>query len=317
MRKLCIAPMMDCTDRHYRYFVRFLTKRTLLYTEMLTAAALIHGDRDKLLGHDAAEYPLALQLGGSDPRELALAAKMAEDYGHCEVNLNVGCPSDRVQAGQFGACLMKQPKLVAECVAAMLTSVSIPVTVKMRIGVDDCDSYAQLAHFTEQLAQAGCKVFIVHARKAWLQGLSPRQNREIPPLRYDVVYRLKNDFPDLQVVINGGVKTLVDAQQHLRQVDGVMIGREAYANPALLRDVDQEIFGDPMQAFETRKAVEAYLPYVDSQLAKGVRLRSLIRHLSGLFRGQSGARAWRRYLSEHGHQDLRGVAVIEDALTFV
>lgn len=311
---ISVAPMMDCTDRHYRYFARLLSRHTLLYTEMVTSGAIIHGDREKLLGYEAFEHPLAMQLGGSNPRELAEAAKISEDYGYAQINLNVGCPSDRVQAGRFGACLMKEPQLVADCISAMRAVVSLPVTVKTRIGVDAQDSYEQLVNFTELVAQAECRTFVVHARKAWLNGLSPRENREVPPLRYEVVYQLKRDFPSLEIVINGGIKTVADIHTHLRFVDGVMVGREAYANPWLLTNFDKIITGECLQPAEIKSVIAAYLPYVTKQLAAGVRLRALTRHLMGLFRGQPRGKYWRRYLSENSGSDARGVEVIREAL---
>lgn len=311
---ISVAPMMDCTDRHYRYFARLLTRHSLLYTEMITSGAIIHGDREKLLGYDAFEHPLAIQLGGSNPCELAQAAKISEHYGYAQINLNVGCPSDRVQAGRFGACLMKEPQLVADCVSAMRAAVTIPVTVKTRIGVDEDDSYEQLMNFVKLVAQAGCRTFIIHARKAWLKGLSPRENREVPPLRYEVVYQLKRDFPSLEIVINGGIKTVADIHAHLECVDGAMIGREAYANPWLLTDFDKLITGECLQPPEIQSVIAAYLPYVAKQLAAGVRLRALTRHLMGLFRGQPRGKHWRRYLSENSGFDERGVDVIRAAL---
>lgn len=295
---ISIAPMMDCTDRHYRYFMRLITKRTLLYTEMVTANAVIHGDRERLIGFNATEHPVALQLGGSDPTLLASAARIGADSGYDEINLNVGCPSSRVQAGCFGAALMKQPDLVAECVSAMQSQVSCPVTVKCRIGVDDQDSYEALHAFVEKVAEIGCKTLIVHARKAWLKGLSPKENREVPPLQYDIVYRLKQDFPALTVVMNGGIKTWDAVDEHLTCVDGVMLGREAYKHPYLFAAVDQRYFASAAAVITERELVAAYLPYVLEQVDKGVRLSLLIRPLIGLFQGQPGARAWRRRMSE-------------------
>lgn len=316
-RRVCIAPMMGYTDRHFRYLVRLISQRVVLYTEMVTTGAVLHGNRNKLLGYHEIEHPIALQLGGSDPVALAACARIAVDYGYDEVNLNVGCPSDRVQAGQFGACLMKQPLLVADCVSAMQSAVTIPITVKCRIGVDDQDSYEALTSFISSIAKAGCQTFIIHARKAWLQGLSPRENRTIPPLKYDLVYALKADFPDLEIIINGGIQLLEEANQHMTRVDGVMIGREAYANPWLLANVDRQFYQIDFGPSGVKAVVLAYLPYIAKQLAQGVRLRTIIRHLVGLFNGYSGARLWRRYLSEHGGCDERGVQVIEQALQFV
>ncbi len=313
-RTLSIAPMMDWTDRHFRYFVRLITKETLLYSEMVTALAVIHGHRDYLLDFSPCEQPLALQLGGSDPKVLAQAAKIGEQYGYVEINLNVGCPSNRVQAGRFGACLMKEPDLVADCVAAMQQVVSVPVTVKTRLGVDDADSYDLLCHFIQTVHQAGCQTFIMHARKAWLQGLSPRENREVPPLCYDTVYRLKQEYPDLEIILNGGVKTCAAISQHLQHVDGVMLGREAYANPYLLAPVDAHFFGSESVCGSQQDIVHAYCDYVDQQLSQGVPLHSLVRHILGLFKGNPGARLWRRYLSEWGNRTELGSAVLVNAL---
>jgi tRNA-dihydrouridine synthase A len=309
--------MMDWTERHYRYFARLLSRQTLLYTEMVTTGALIHGDRARFLRYDPAEHPVALQLGGSDPADLALCARMGADWGYDEINLNVGCPSDRVQNGRFGACLMAEPVLVAECIAAMKTAVAVPVTVKCRIGIDDRDSYAELVAFTQQVAAAGCDALIVHARKAWLQGLSPRENREVPPLRWDWVIRLKQDFPTLPVVLNGGVTRLDQAEQLLGEVDGVMIGREAYQNPWLLADVDRRLFGTPNPCASPQRAVDAFKPYVERELAAGVPLASMTRHLLGLFHGCPGAKAWRRTLSERAHRPGAGIEVLEAAAACV
>jgi tRNA-dihydrouridine synthase A len=306
--------MMDWTDRHERYFLRLITRHTRLYTEMVTTGAVLHGDRDYLLGYDPAEHPLALQLGGSEPAALACSARIAEELGYDEVNLNVGCPSDRVQSGRFGACLMAEPERVAECVAAMTAAVSIPVTVKTRIGIDERDSYEDLAHFVACVAAAGCQVFIIHARKAWLKGLSSRENREIPPLRYDVVYRLKADFPRLQIILNGGLTHLEPMAEQLATLDGVMIGRAAYQNPYLLAAVDRCFFGSPLPPPGRHQVVTALLPYVARQRVRGVPLSAMTRHILGLFQGLPGARGWRRYLSEHAHRPGAGVEVIEAAL---
>jgi tRNA-dihydrouridine synthase A len=300
-RRLSVAPMMDYTDRYCRYFHRLLSRRILLYTEMVTTGALIHGDRQRFLRFDPSEHPVALQLGGSDPAQLAVCAAMGERWGYDEINLNVGCPSDRVQSGRFGACLMAEPALVAECVRAMTNAVSLPVTVKHRIGIDERDSYGELADFVGTLADAGCNVFIVHARKAWLQGLSPKENREIPPLRYDVVERLKRDFPRAQVVVNGGITTLAQSASLLRYLDGVMIGREAYHNPWILAQADARIFGQAPVSRSRRQVLEAFLPFVQRELADGVPLGRLSRHILGLYQGVPGARAWRRYISERAH----------------
>lgn len=313
-RRLCVAPMMDWTDRHCRYFMRCLTRHSLLYTEMVTAAALLHGDTDRLLAFDPAEQPVALQLGGSDPQALAQAAKLGEQAGYLEINLNVGCPSDRVQSGRFGACLMAEPQLVAECVAAMRDAVAIPVTVKTRIGIDDQDSYEFLHHFVTEVAAAGCETFAIHARKAWLSGLSPKQNREVPALRYERVYRLKKDFPALEILINGGIRTLKDVQEQLQHVDGVMIGRAAYQDPWLLAQVDAQIFGATPAVISREDVVRAMLGYIEHQLGQGVRLGAITRHMLGLYQGQPGARHWRRYLSENAHRDGAGTEVVEAAL---
>ncbi len=309
--------MMEWTDRHCRYFLRLISRQVRLYTEMVTTAALIHGDRGRLLRYHAAEHPLALQLGGSEPDELARCAHWAQQAGFDEVNLNLGCPSERVQSGRFGACLMLEPERVADCVAAMRARVKVPVTVKTRIGVDHQDSYDALAGFVEVLAEAGIQRLIVHARKAWLRGLSPRQNREIPPLDYDRVYRLKRDFPQLPVHLNGGIRTLSAAEQHLRRIDGVMIGREAYHNPYLLAEVDQRFMREAGPAPSRHAVIRRLLPYVENELAQGVRLQQISRHILGLFQGQPGARAWRRYLSENAHRKGGGVEVLERALARV
>jgi tRNA-dihydrouridine synthase A len=293
--------MMDCTDRHARYFMRLITRRALLYTEMVTTGAIIHGNREHLLGYDPFEHPLALQLGGSDPGDLAICARVGQDWGYDEINLNVGCPSDRVQSGRFGACLMSEPGLVRDCVRAMKEAVRIPITVKTRIGIDDRDSYEALCEFVESVASGGCDVFIFHARKAWLQGLSPKENREIPPLRYEFVYQIKRDYPKLHVSLNGGITTLDEIAGHLNFVDGVMVGREAYSNPYFMADVDKRFFGDGGPISTRQEIVELYLPYVAGQLAGGRRLNQMARHLVGLFHSQPGGRAWRRYLSENAH----------------
>jgi tRNA-dihydrouridine synthase A len=315
--KVSIAPMMDCTDRHYRYLARLISQKVLLYTEMVTTGAILHGNKSKLLDYHPAEHPLALQLGGSNPRDLALCAVIAEDYGYDEINLNVGCPSDRVQAGRFGACLMKEPKLVAECISAMRQAVNIPVTVKTRTGVDEHDSYQALVDFVGLVSEAGCATFIVHARKAWLKGLSPRENREIPPLNYELVYRLKQDLPELVIGINGGIKTISQVKGHLQQVDSVMIGREAYSNPGLLATLDQEFFAVSVTPRSIHECVLAYIPYVAAELKKGTQLRHLIRHLVGLFHGIPGASQWRRHLSMHAGDKERGEQVIQAGLQLV
>lgn len=309
--------MLDWTDRHCRYFHRLLTRHALLYTEMVTTGALIHGDRERFLAFDPAENPVAFQLGGSHPDDLATCARMVEDHGYDEVNLNVGCPSDRVQNGRFGACLMAEPQLVADCVAAMRDSVSIPVTVKSRIGIDERDSYEELVNFVATVAEAGCETFIVHARKAWLKGLSPKQNRDVPPLRYEVVFQLKEDFPDLDIVLNGGITSLSQAEEALTRVDGVMIGREAYHNPYLLAEVDRRIFGETDAPIVSREEIlERLIPYVRRQLKTDTRLHSVSRHILGLFHGAAGARAWRRYISEQAGKRGADESVLLEALKF-
>jgi len=312
-RRLSIAPMLDWTDRFCRYFLRLISRHTLLYTEMVTSGALLHGDRARFLRFDPAEHPLALQLGGSDPLELAACARLGEAWGYDEINLNLGCPSDRVRSGCFGACLMAEPERVAAGVRAMREAVAVPVTVKHRIGIDARDSYAELCHFVGTLAAAGCEVFIVHARKAWLQGLSPKENREVPPLRYEVVHRLKQDFPQLQILLNGGITTLEQAAGHLRHLDGVMIGREAYQHPWMLAEADRRIFGTDRVPASRRAVLEAYLPFVAQALGEGVPLGHITRHLLGLFQGVPGARAWRRYLSEQAHRPGAGLEVLRQA----
>lgn len=314
--KFCVAPMLDWTDRHCRYFHRLISQHALLYTEMVTTGALIHGDHQRFLQFNPVENPVAFQLGGSNPRELAVCARMVEDYGYDEVNLNVGCPSDRVQNGRFGACLMAEPELVADCVAAMKQAVSIPVTVKSRIGIDERDSYQELVHFVATIADAGCETFIIHARKAWLSGLSPKQNRDIPPLRYDVVYQIKQDFPQLAIILNGGITTLDQAEAVLQQVDGVMVGREAYHNPYILAGVDRRFFGDAKQPRSRETVMDLLIPYIQQQLAlnDGVRLNSITRHILGLFHGEPGARGWRRHLSENVCKPGADIHVILDAL---
>jgi len=312
-----VAPMMDWTDRHCRYFLRLISRRVRLYTEMITSAALLHGDRDHLLAYHVSEQPLAIQLGGSEPDQLASCARYAEQAGFAEVNLNVGCPSDRVQSGRFGACLMLEPQRVAACVVAMREAVSIPVTVKTRIGVDQQDSYEALSRFVSILTDAGLECLIVHARKAWLTGLSPKQNREVPPLRYAWVYQIKKDFPSLEVHINGGIKTLDAVKEHLEHVDGAMIGREAYHNPWLLADVDRRFAGDTGPVSDRYQVIQRFLPYVEDELSRGAHLQQMTRHILGLFHGQPGARGWRRYISEHAHQTGAGTEVLTHALRYV
>ena len=310
--------MMDWTDRHCRALHRGLSGRALLYTEMLTSAAVIHGDRERLMGFDAFEQPVALQLGGSDPLELAQAARIGEDLGYVEINLNVGCPSDRVQSGRFGACLMREPDLVAECMAAIGGAVRIPATVKCRIGVDDQDPETSLFGLVDRCAQAGVSTFAVHARKAWLEGLSPKQNRDIPPLDYPLVYRLKRERPQLTIVINGGIGTLDEAEAHLAEgLDGVMLGRAAYHTPDILGEADRRLFGEPGPDTRPEDAVKAFMPYVVGKLSKGVRLASMTRHMLGLFHGRPGARAWRRVLTVEAIRPGAGLEVIEQALAAV
>lgn len=314
---LSIAPMMDRTDRHYRYLMRQITKRTLLYTEMVTAQAIKHGDRDRLLGFSSEEKPLVLQVGGDDPQLLAACARIAETYDYDEINLNVGCPSDRVQSGNFGACLMTQPELVADCIAAMMAATSIPVSVKHRIGVDELDSYDYMARFVETVAATGCQRFSVHARKAWLKGLSPKENRDVPPLRYEDVYRLKCDFPHLWIEINGGIKTLKQTQAHLTQVDAVMIGRAAYDTPYLFADVDRRFFEEEGEVKTRSQIVHAMLPYVDHWTSQGLKLNSITRHMLMLFHGQPGSRTWRRHITEHACLPGASSDVLKDALAAV
>lgn len=315
--RLSVAPMLDWTNRDFRYFLRLISKHCLLYTEMVTTGALIHGDRDRFLGHDISEYLLALQLGGSNPQDLAKCARYGQDAGYSEINLNVGCPSDRVQSGSFGACLMAEPELVAECVAAMRAEVDIPVTVKTRLGIDKQDSYEFLTDFIGKVSSAGCDVFILHARKAWLQGLSPKENRDVPPLDYQRVYQLKQDFPELHIDINGGINTLADAQAHLKQVDGVMMGRAIYHDPYLLAEADSQLFADNHSVPSRHQVIEQMLPYIEQRMSEGRPIKSITRHLLGLFQGQAGAKAWRRHLSENAHIKEAGLEVIQDALALI
>ena len=314
--RLSVAPMMDWTDRHCRVLHRQLTGRALLYTEMLTTGAILHGDRRRLLAFDPAEHPVALQLGGSDAGDLVEAARIGEAEGYDEINLNVGCPSDRVQSGRFGACLMREPELVAECMAAIAAAVTIPATVKCRIGVDDQDPEESLFRLVDLCAGAGVRQFVVHARKALLQGLSPKENRDVPPLNYPLVYRLKRERPDLTIVINGGIASLDEAQAHLAHVDGAMLGRAAYHTPALLGDVDRLLFGED-KATTAVGAVESYKPYIARELAKGAHLAAMTRHMLGLFHGAPGARAWRRILTVEGVKAGAGLDVIDRALAEV
>ena len=313
--RFSVAPMLDWTTRHCRYFHRQFSQHALLYTEMITAPAIIHAKYD-LLEYNPAENPVALQLGGSDPKQLAHCAKLVEERGYAEVNLNVGCPSDRVQNGMFGACLMGKADLVADCIKAMQDAVQIPVTVKHRIGIDDLDSYEFLCDFIEKV-QPYSNDFIVHARKAWLSGLSPKENREIPPLDYERVYQLKRNFSHLNISINGGIKTIEEIKHHLQFVDGVMVGREAYQNPSLLGEIDSQIFGENRPLVTAREAVEKMLPYIEKELAKGVYLNHIVRHMLGAFQNCKGARQWRRHLSENACKAGANISVMEDALKFV
>ncbi len=315
MNRLSVAPMMDWTDRHCRYFHRLLAPHARLYTEMVTSAALVHGDRQRLLGFDDAEHPVALQLGGSDPQELAQAARIGADFGYDEINLNVGCPSDRVQSGRFGACLMHEPALVADCFTSMREAVTIPVTIKCRLGVDEQDEYADLQHFIETVAARGCGVFIVHARKAWLKGLSPKENREVPPLNYQRVYQLKRDFPALTILINGGIQSLAEVQTHLVHTDGVMLGRTAYHEPYRLAELEHALFGTPLP--DRMALIRQMREYTERHLAEGGKLNHISRHLLGLFQGLPGARGWRRHLSENAHRDNADWGVVERALASI
>jgi tRNA-dihydrouridine synthase A len=312
-----VAPMMDWTDRHCRAFHRLLTRRARLYTEMLTTGAVIHGDRARLLGFDKSEHPVALQLGGSDPRELCEAARIGEGFGYDEVNLNVGCPSDRVKEGRFGACLMAEPELVASCVAAMKRAVKIPVTVKCRIGIDDQDPEEALDQLARGVIAAGSDALIVHARKAWLSGLSPKQNRDIPLLDYQRVYRLKAALPDVPVVINGGIASVEEARAHLLHVDGAMLGRAAYQEPWRLLSVDPEIFGEAAPHASMKDVFEAMIPYIERELRRGTRLHAITRHFVGAYRAVPGARAFRRYLAEHGVKPTAGIDVLNAAIGLV
>lgn len=309
--------MLDWTTREYRYFARLLSPHALLYTEMVTCGAILHGDRDRHLAFHDAEHPVALQLGGSDPKAMAECARIAEDYGYDEVNINVGCPSDRVQNGTFGACLMATPEVVAEVYQVMDAVSSIPVTVKHRIGIDDQDSEEDLERFISTVAEAGCHTFIVHARKAWLQGLSPKENREVPPLDYERVYRLKQAHPDLTIVINGGIRTFDEMHNHLKHVDGVMVGREAYQNPYLLADVGRQLYDDSIMPPERLDVVRAMFPFIERHIQEGGALHHVTRHMLGLFHGQRGAKGWRRHLSENAWKPGADLAVLEDALRYV
>ncbi len=314
-RRLSVAPMMDWTDRHCRLFHRQITRHTWLYTEMVTTGALLFGNVPRHLDYSDEEHPIALQLGGSDPADLAASAKLGEQWGYDEINLNCGCPSERVQKGAFGACLMAEPKLVADCVKAMCDAVSIDVTVKHRIGIDAITSYDFVRDFVGTVAAAGSKTFIVHARNAILKGLSPKENREIPPLRYEIVYQLKRDFPDLEIIINGGITTQQEIDQHLLHVDGVMLGREAYHNPYLMADFDARYYGDVTEVKTRQQIIHAMLPYITAQLKNDVRINNITRHMLGLMTGMPGARAYRRQLSDAKQLALYGSAVLEQAIT--
>jgi tRNA-dihydrouridine synthase A len=314
---LSVAPMMDRTDRHFRYFMRQITRRTLMYTEMVTSAAILHGDRPRLLGFSPAEHPIALQVGGDEPKTLALCAQIAADFGYDEINLNVGCPSDRVQSGNFGACLMAQPERVADCVAAMRQVVAIPVTVKHRIGIDEQDAYEDMVQFVQTVAAAGCDRFTVHARKAWLQGLSPKENRDVPPLRYADVYRLKQEFPHLVIEINGGIQTLAQAQDHIKQVDAVMIGRAAYDTPFVFASADQAIYQEALPPPTPEAIVERMLPYIAQWTERGLKLHKITRHMLQLFAGKPGSRQWKRCLTERSSEVGAGVEVVQLALSQV
>ncbi|WP_286295467.1 tRNA dihydrouridine(20/20a) synthase DusA [Vibrio apostichopi] len=312
--RLSVAPMLDWTDRHCRYFHRLLSQQTLLYTEMVTTGAILHGKGD-FLEYNEQEHPLALQLGGSNPVDLAACAKLAGERGYDEVNLNVGCPSDRVQNGRFGACLMAEPELVADCVSAMKEVTDIPITVKTRIGIDDQDSYEFLTKFVSTVSEkGGCEQFTIHARKAWLSGLSPKENREIPPLDYDRAYQIKKDFSDLVIAVNGGITTLEQTKEHLQHLDGVMVGREAYHSPFILAEVDQQIFGLDTPIKKRSQVVEEMYPYIERELSNGASLGHISRHMLGLFQSMPGARQWRRYISENAHKKGAGIEVVQTAL---
>ena len=306
--------MMSHTDRHFRYFLRLLSRHSMLYTEMLTTSTLLHGDTDRYARFHDAEHPVGMQLGGSAPDGLASCAKIAADYGYDEINLNVGCPSKRVKSGRFGACLMAAPELVAECITAMAAASCLPVTVKTRIGIDNYDNYEHLSRFISTVAKAGCRTFIIHARKAWLQGLSPRQNRSLPPLQYDLVYRLKQDYPRLKIIINGGITSLAEMRVHLRHVDGVMLGRAVCNNPYILAGVDKNLFGMNNTTSTRIQILQNYMRYMETEMANGEHLYTLSRHILGLFHGQHGARAYRRHLTTNGHKLNAGIEIVNEAL---
>lgn len=315
--KISIAPMMDWTDRHCRFFHRLMSEQILLYTEMVTSAAIVRGGKHFLLQHDPFENPLALQLGGNEPEQLAEACNVANDFQYDEINLNVGCPSDRVQSGAFGACLMAEPDQVARCIQAMQDASMVPVTVKTRIGIDDLDSYQFLHDFISKVKDVGCNRFVIHARKAWLNGLSPKQNREIPELNYERVYRLKQDFPTLEIIINGGVKSVEDVKRHLDHVDGVMIGRAAYQTPYLLAEIHHQLYDRENPMLSRVDIIRSYFPYIEKELEKGVKLSTMTRHILGLFHDCPGAKSWRRHLSQHAYQEGATLKVLEQALAFV
>jgi len=315
--KISVAPMMDWTDRHCRYFHRLMSESILLYSEMITSAAIVLGGKHILLQHDDFENPLALQLGGNEPVQLAQACEVANQFNYDEVNLNVGCPSDRVQSGAFGACLMAKPDLVAKCIHLMQQRSQVPVTVKTRIGIDEFDNYSFLVDFVNQVRDVGCKRFIIHARKAWLNGLSPKQNREIPELNYHRVYQLKEDFPDLEIILNGGVKSVDEVARHLNYVDGVMLGRAAYQTPYLLAEINHAMFHSESPLPTRMQIIESYFPYVESQLSKGVKLSTMTRHILGLFHQCKGAKAWRRHLSQNAYREDANLDVLKDALAFI
>ena len=315
-KTISVAPMMKLTDRHYRALIRHLCPNLKLYTEMMVTGSVIHGDRDSLLDFNPIEHPVAIQLGGSIPSELAYCAKLAEQRGYDEINLNIGCPSDKVQSARFGACLMAYPELVAKCVAEIIETVKIPVTVKTRLGIDHSDDYQFLADFVDKVSETGCTTFIIHARKAWLKGLNPKQNRTVPPLQYDKVYRLKQDFPHLNIVINGGICTISEIVKHFTQVDGVMIGREAYRNPWFIKEIHDNFFSSirPCKEKSREDIVRDYMIYIESQLRKGIQLRQMARHLLGMFHGQYGAKGWRIYLCKNGVKQGAGIDIIDNAL---
>lgn len=316
-RRFCVAPMMEWSDTHCRYFWRLLSKQALLYTEMVTTGALIHGDKARFLAYNPQEHPLALQLGGSNPHDLVACAEMAQEWGYDEVNLNCGCPSDRVQSGKIGACLMYEPELVRDCLGTMIEAVDIPVTIKHRIGVDDMEGYEALANFVDVVATSGCNTFIVHARKAWLKGLSPKENREVPPLDYASVARLKQDNPACEIIVNGGITSIEQCTELLKVTDGVMLGREVYSNPYLLAGIDQALFHESKPKPTREMIIADFLLYCTEQLEKGIKLNHITRHILGLYQGRPGARRFRRYISEHAHRPGAGISVIEDAVAQV